>query len=296
MGDPKRLRKKYSTPSHPWQKQRIDEEKELLQEYGFKNKKELWKLNSKLRTFRNSVKKLITQNDEISIKEKANLILKLHKLGVVGQDAVLEDILGVTIKDLCDRRLQTIVFKKGLARSSRQARQFITHEHILVGDRKITFPSFLVNTDEELMVVFSEGSNISNEDHPERVPADQFVKDEMKKAGLDKPKEKDPKKDVKEFVEKMKDKKVVPEEKPKEELKEKVTKDTEKVEKVEETKEQKPVAVKETKEDSKENVAKDTEKVEKVEETKEQKPVAVKETEVESKEDPKENLKKVDEK
>lgn len=212
MGDPKRLRKKYSTPSHPWQKQRIDEEKELSMEYGFKNKKELWKLNSKLRTFRNSVKKLITKNDEIAQKEKANIILKLQKLGVIGQGAVLEDILAVTLKNLCDRRLQTIVFKKGLARSVRQARQLITHEHIRVGERKITFPSYLVNTDEELMVSFSERSSLNNEDHPERVPADQFVKDEMKKAGLNKPKDKENKEDKKEVPVKVK-KEPKPEEK-----------------------------------------------------------------------------------
>ena len=40
MGDPRKLRKKYYPPSHPWQKIRIDEEKILMKDYGFKNKKE----------------------------------------------------------------------------------------------------------------------------------------------------------------------------------------------------------------------------------------------------------------
>ena len=41
MGNPKRHRKKYSTPAHPWQRARIEEERELSKEYGFKNKKEM---------------------------------------------------------------------------------------------------------------------------------------------------------------------------------------------------------------------------------------------------------------
>jgi small subunit ribosomal protein S4 len=209
MGDPKKLRKKYSTPSHPWQKLRIDEEKELTREFGFKNKKEIWKLNSKLQAFKIRVKKLITQSDEQSEKDKVNLVLKLQKLGVISSSAVLEDILSVNLREMCGRRLPTILVKKGLARSVKQARQFITHEHILVGTRKITFPSYLVDTDEELMIRFADNSNLSNEDHPERTPADTVVKEEQKKAGLDK---KDKKVESnKEFVEKTA---VVKEEKP----------------------------------------------------------------------------------
>ena len=39
MGDPKRTKKKYSTPLHPWQAERLEEEKGLTREYGFRNKK-----------------------------------------------------------------------------------------------------------------------------------------------------------------------------------------------------------------------------------------------------------------
>ena len=46
MGSPKKQRKKYSKPSHPWQKARIEEEKALKKEYSFKNKKELIVFNS----------------------------------------------------------------------------------------------------------------------------------------------------------------------------------------------------------------------------------------------------------
>ena len=78
MGDPKKLRKKYSKPSHPWQKQRIEDEKILMKEYGFKNKKELWKLNSKLKNFKSQVKMLISKYDEDSEKKKNELIKRLQ--------------------------------------------------------------------------------------------------------------------------------------------------------------------------------------------------------------------------
>ena len=38
MGDPKKIRKKYSTPKHPWEGARIEEEKKLLKDYGIKKK------------------------------------------------------------------------------------------------------------------------------------------------------------------------------------------------------------------------------------------------------------------
>ena len=52
MGDPKKQRKKYTTPRHPWQRDRLDEERQLLKDYGLKNKKELWKFESLLRKFK----------------------------------------------------------------------------------------------------------------------------------------------------------------------------------------------------------------------------------------------------
>jgi len=47
MGKPKFSRKKYETPSHPWQEDRIKAENELVKKYGLKNKKEVWKARTK---------------------------------------------------------------------------------------------------------------------------------------------------------------------------------------------------------------------------------------------------------
>jgi len=169
MGDPKRNRAKFSRPKQAWEKERIDEEKDLIKEYYFKNKQEIWKLNSKLRNFSRQAKSLIVSKTDQSEKEKIQLLTKLKSLGLLSEKGDLDDVLGITIKDLLDRRLQTIVFKKGLAKTMKQARQFIVHGHIVVGDKKITSPNFLVRKEEEKIIDFSQSSELSDEMHPERV-------------------------------------------------------------------------------------------------------------------------------
>jgi len=169
MGDPKKIRKKYRTPSHPWQKSRIDEEKSIIQEYGFTNKKEIWKMGSVLRNFKQRIKKATTHQTAQSETEKQHLLNKLQSLGLTKGLASADEILGLTLKDILERRLQTIVFRKGLARSMKQARQMITHRHIVVGTKMITSPSYLVQKGEEDKVGFVAKSGFTNPEHPERI-------------------------------------------------------------------------------------------------------------------------------
>lgn len=169
MGDPRKHRRKYSKPSHPWQKERIEEERGVMQEYGLKNKKELWKMESKLRKFAHQAKNLITEKGEQAEKEKAQLLSKLASLGLVPESSDLTTALGITLKDVMNRRLQTLVYKKNMAKSIKQARQFITHSHIKVKGRKMTSPSYLVTKDEEKAISFSPFSELSSKKHPERI-------------------------------------------------------------------------------------------------------------------------------
>ncbi len=175
MGDPRRRRKKFATPRHPWLKEAIEEEKKLMDEYGFKNKREIWKIQSILRNFSNRAKKLIALHTPQAEKEKKQLLHKLQDLGLIEKTAQLEDILGISLRDLVERRLQTLVLKKELARSIRQSRQFIIHGHILLGNGKITVPSYLVSKKKESSIGFSPSSSLSSIKHPER------IKEERKK-------------------------------------------------------------------------------------------------------------------
>ena len=172
MGDPRKFRAKYDHPSHPWQLERIEAEKILVREYGLKNKTELYKINSKVKNYTFIAKKLIaaegTGNKQADV-EKAQLFATLQRLGLIGASIKLDDVLSLQPKDLLERRLQTRVFRKGIARSVKQARQFISHEHIMVGDKVITSPSFLVGVSDDSAISVVSTSSLSKPDHPERI-------------------------------------------------------------------------------------------------------------------------------
>ncbi|MFC1723780.1 30S ribosomal protein S4 [Nanoarchaeota archaeon] len=169
MGDPKRHRKKYSTPSHPWQADRIEEERQLSTEYGFKNKAEIWKMRSYLKDATSQAKKLVTLTGPQADIERQALLERLKRYGFLPIDADLDKILSISLRDILERRLQTQVYKKNLANSVNQARQFITHKHILVGGKIITSPSYLLTVEEEAKIEFRPKSSLSSPDHPERV-------------------------------------------------------------------------------------------------------------------------------
>lgn len=168
MGDPKKIRAKYSKPLHPWERFRIEDERSIKRDYGLKNKKEIWKFSSKVRKINQQVKKIIKQRNEQSAVKERQLIDKLYNLGIIGKDSKLEDVLGIDIKRILDRRLESIVFKQKLSNSIKQARQFIIHGHIKVGDKKVTIPSYMVLREEENKISYVDGSSLSNPEHPER--------------------------------------------------------------------------------------------------------------------------------
>lgn len=142
----KKGEKTYDTPQEGWQSERIQEEKNIVGEYGLKNKKELWKSQSFIRNMRREARKLIAAENE---EKKRDIIEKLNSLGMVKEEAELEDILSLDVEDVLDRRLQTVVFKKGLADTIKEARQLITHGKIEVDDERVNVPSYLVKKEEE---------------------------------------------------------------------------------------------------------------------------------------------------
>ena len=180
MGDPKKLRKKYSPPRHPWIASNIELDKELIKEYGLRNKKEIRKMDSVLKKYKDLAKKLIAVKTIQGEKEKAQMMDKLQRMGLIQPGSELDDVLDLQIKDIMERRLQSLVFRQGLARSVKQARQFITHRQIMVGSKKITFPSFIVSKEEESQLKFDPLSSLSQDDHPERIDINQDIKAEAK--------------------------------------------------------------------------------------------------------------------
>lgn len=168
MGDPKLPKKKYKTPSHPWQKVRIDEEKDLMKEYGVKNKKEIWKMNSVLKNFHEQAKSLIVSRTSQADRERIQMMERLASYGLVERTSGLDTVLGLTIKNVMDLRLQTLIVKQGLAHSIGQARQFITHRHVMIGDKVITSPSYLVRREDRPLIRFATRSALTDAAHPMR--------------------------------------------------------------------------------------------------------------------------------
>ncbi|MEM4138083.1 MAG: 30S ribosomal protein S4, partial [Sulfolobaceae archaeon] len=81
------------------------------------------------------------------------LISKLYRIGLLNsENATLDEILGLTEENLLERRLQTIVYKKGLARTIWQARQLIVHGHIAISGRRVTSPGYIVSREEEDLI------------------------------------------------------------------------------------------------------------------------------------------------
>ena len=154
MGDIKRKRKKYSKPKKLYDKQRIEEENVLVKKYGLKNKREIWKAKSVISKIRRRAKNLIGKSDS----EQAEFFNKLHKNGFKVE--TIADVLALNEEDLLKRRLQTFVFKKGLANSPKQARQLIVHKHIAVGGDVVNAPSFVATTDLEDKIEFKVGREV----------------------------------------------------------------------------------------------------------------------------------------
>lgn len=171
MGDPKKLRRKYDTPSHPWRGDRIKEENELMAKFGLKNKKEVWRVQSYLRDLRGQARMLqakIRTQDQQAIKEADALLKKCYSLGILQDGAPLQEVLAIPLDTVISRRLESLVYAKGLASTYKQARQMIIHGHVTLKGRKVTIPGILIRKTDESTIVYNPGSPFTSEDHPMR--------------------------------------------------------------------------------------------------------------------------------
>jgi small subunit ribosomal protein S4 len=89
------------------------------------------------------------------------------------EGSTLDDVLGLTQEAILNRRLETLVQRKGLAATCKQARQFIVHGHVSIDGRKVTIPGYVVKRSEEDKITYNPQSPISNELHPLRTAPQQ---------------------------------------------------------------------------------------------------------------------------
>ena len=199
MGDPKFPGKHYDTPSHPWQKVRIEEEAGLIHQYGLKNKKEIWKANTKVREMRRQARKLTAKSSDLQAQKERDLLLaKLNRLGILEQNSSLEDILRMSPENILNRRLQTQVYLQGLASTVKQSRQLIIHGHIAIDGGVTRVPGMLVTKLQEKNITYSSTSALNSDLHPVR-PGTKETFDDYEE---DKKEESNVKEDAEEKVEK----------------------------------------------------------------------------------------------
>ena len=149
MGDPKTPRRIWKKPKRPLNYNLMMDELKTLGTFGLKTKRELWKARTNLSKLRHQARSLLALRQEIRKEKEPVLINSLSKIGLVDKNSTLDAVLNLQVTDLLSRRLQTIVQRKLYFKTPYHARQAIVHGHIMIGDRIVTIPSYVVKIDEE---------------------------------------------------------------------------------------------------------------------------------------------------
>ncbi len=150
MGDPKKPKKTYITPRNPWDRTRLLEELEIIGNYGLKNKRELWKASTTISNVRRQARMLLRMPADLRAAQEKALISRLYEMGLLEEGELnLDSILNLKVQDLLERRLQTLVWKKGIAKTVYQARQLVSHKKIAINGRIVNRPGYIVSRKEE---------------------------------------------------------------------------------------------------------------------------------------------------
>lgn len=150
--------KTYVTPRRPYEKPRLDAELKFIGQYGLRNKREVWRVKYTLAKIRKAARELLTleEKDEKRLFQGNALLRRLVRIGVLDESRMkLDYVLGLRIEDFLERRLQTQVFKLGLAKSYHHARVLIRQRHIRVRKQVVNIPSFIVRLDSQKHIDFS---------------------------------------------------------------------------------------------------------------------------------------------
>ena len=163
--------KVYATPRRPFVASRIKSELELVGKFGLRCKREIFRAKFMLSKIRGTARELLTleEHDQRRIFEGEALLRRLHMLGILSTDKnELDYVLSLKVEDLLKRRLQSIISDNNTTKSIHQARVWIRHGHIQVGNQKVDVPSFIVRTASEKYINIKDRSPFGSNPKPGR--------------------------------------------------------------------------------------------------------------------------------
>jgi small subunit ribosomal protein S4 len=170
MGDPRRQKKKYVVPKRPFDTERFEQELDYIGRFGLRNKRELWRHSTELSNYRRQARNLLALPPSEREQIEKELVGKLARIGVL-EEPVLDQILDLTLENVLERRLQTIVFRKGMAASMHHARQLVTHGHVALDSARVTTPARLMTVGETDRLTYTNKSALNDQSHPARIAA-----------------------------------------------------------------------------------------------------------------------------
>jgi small subunit ribosomal protein S4 len=99
-----------------------------------------------------------TSDYGLQLKEKQKLkfiygVLETQFANYYDIAAKQEGMTGENLLRLLERRLDNVIFRMGMAKTRKEARQLVRHNHFLVNGKKANIPSMLINLGDEIAVV-----------------------------------------------------------------------------------------------------------------------------------------------
>lgn len=145
-------------------------ELQLLGTYGLKNKKELWRILSQARADKKQARDLlISTNHQEFMTQGRSLLNRLYRNGMISladfndEESLrsgLREVLNFELTTYLDRRLQSVVYRAGMARNIHHARILIEHKHIAVGEREINKAGMAVRDENDALVQITPTSSL----------------------------------------------------------------------------------------------------------------------------------------